>query len=129
MDLFVELTNTFSISELEKAREILNNKIKIDKIDYIKDLFINQIDSNDNMIDPVKKLFLELVDTIDIQKENTNHKLKLCFNKSLITIIYNSNAREFSYKTDKIYNGEIPKEIYNNEIDKLVRSIINWYDR
>ena len=129
MDLFVELMNKLSMSELEKAREILNDKIKIDKIDYIKDLFINQIDSNDNMIDPVKELFLELVDTIDIQKENTNHKLKLLFNKSLIIIIYNSNSREFSYKIDKIYNGEIPKEIYNNEIDKLVRSIINWYDR
>lgn len=129
MDIFVELINKLSMSELEKAREILNNKIKIDKIDYIKDLFINQIDSNDNMIEPVKELFLELVDTIDIQKENTNHKLKLWFNKSLIVIIYNSNSREFSYKTDKIYNGEIPKEIYNNEIDKLVRSIINWYDR
>jgi hypothetical protein len=129
MDLFTELINKFSINELEKAREILNNKIKIDKIDYIKDLFINQIDSNDNMIDSVKESFLELVDTIDIQKENANHKLKLWFNKSLIVIIYNSSSREFSYKTDKIYNGKIPIEIYNNEIDKLVISIINWYDR
>ncbi len=129
MNLFMELINTFSIDELEKAREILNNKIKIDKIDYIKDIFINQIDSNDNMIEPVKELFLELVDTIDIQKETGTCKLKLWFNKSLIAIIYNSNSREFSYKTDKIYNGEISIEIYNNEIDKLVRSIINWYDR
>jgi len=137
MDLFNELINAFSISELEQAKIILNNKIIIDKTDYIKDIFINQIDTNEDMSEQIKEHFLCLVDTIDIKKETTEiiddlicRKLQFTFNRSIIIITYTGDDKgngEFDYDIDMLYNIKIPHRIYKNEIDKFVKSIIKWH--